>query len=374
VNEGLSQVAGQLVGGGEVWIPQFLAQPDLQLNHWPSGADSIPNYAASELFFAYLLDHYGGRVNASTLLNEPGDGWDGIDAYLAAYGTTSDNVFADWVVANWLDAADGPHSHPNLDLTTSVAQSVDAGESGDGTVRQFAADYFRADSGTFRFDGADEVTIGVPDHDGAFWWSGRGDSIDSRLTRQVDLRDVNQATLRFDTWYAIERGWDYAYVAASTDDGATWRTLPGQRTTADNPTGASFGHGYTGTSGGWITEEIDLSDFAGRQVLIRFEYVTDDSTNQTGFAVDNIELQKSDFVDAARLDGGWQAEGFRIVDEPLQQRFIVQFIDSDGEVASVRPGSDNVVEVELSGPTTVVIAAITRVTTEPASYSWSLSP
>jgi len=374
VNEGLSQVAGQLVGGGKVWIPQFLARPDLQLDHWPSAGDSIPNYAASELFFAYLLDHYGGRANASALLNEPGDSWDGVDAYLATYGRTPDDVFADWVVANWLDAANGPHSHPNLDLTTSVSQSIASGESSDGTVRQFAADYLRADSGTFRFDGADDVTIGVPEHDGAFWWSGRGDSIDSRLTRQIDLRDVDEATLRFDAWYDIERGWDYAYVAASTDDGATWRTLPGQHTTADNPTGASFGHSYTGASGGWIKEEIDLSEFAGRQVLIRFEYVTDDSANQTGFVVDNIEVQKSSFVDAAEPDGGWQTEGFRIVDGPLQQRFIVQFIDGDGEVASVRPGSDNVVEIELSGPTTIVIAAITRGTAEPASYSWSLSP
>ncbi|MCI0831652.1 MAG: immune inhibitor A [Chloroflexi bacterium] len=374
VNEGLSQVASQLVGGGEVWIPQFLAQPDLQLDHWPTAGNTVRNYAASELFFAYLLDHYGGRDNASALLNEPGGGWNGIDAYLTAYGETSDDVFADWVIANWLDAADGPHSHPNLNLTTSVSRSVAAGESGDGAVRQFAADYLRPDAGTFRFDGADEVTIGVPAHEGAFWWSGRGDSIDSRLTREIDLRDIDDASLRFDAWYEIERDWDYAYVAASTDDGATWLTLPGQRTTADNPTGASFGHGYTGTSGGWIREEIDLSEFAGQRILIRFEYVTDDSANQVGFAVDNMALDRGGFTEAVRLDSGWQAAGFRIVDGPLQQRFIVQLIDEAGAVTAVEAGADNVVEINLSGPSTVVIAAITRGTTEAASYSWSLSP
>jgi len=375
VNEGLSQVAGQLVGGGEVWIPQFLAQPDLQLDHWPSDADSIPNYAASELFFAYLLDHYGGRANANALLNEPGDSWNGVDAYLAAYGTTSADVFADWVVANWLDAADGPYSHPNLDLTTSVSQSIASGRSDDDAVRQFAADYVSAESGgTFRFDGADDVTIGVPEHDGAFWWSGRGDSIDSRLTRLIDLREVDEAILRFDAWYDIERDWDYAYVAASTDDGATWITLPGKHTTSDNPTGASFGHGYTGTIGGWISDEVDLSGFAGRQVLIRFEYVTDDSANQTGFAVDNIAVPEIGLEDGAETATGWQAEGFRRITGPLQQRFIVQFIDGDGEVTVVRPGPDNVVEVELTGPTTIVIAAITRGTAELALYAWSLSP
>jgi hypothetical protein len=374
VNEGLSQVASQLLGGGEVWIPQFLAEPDLQLDHWPSEGYTIPNYAASELFFSYLLDHYGGRGNASSLISELGDGWNGVDAYLTTFGKTSNDVFADWVAANWLDAADGPHSHPNLNLTTSVSQSIAAGESGDGVVRQFAADYFRADGGAFRFDGADGVTIGVTAHDGAFWWSGRGDSIDSRLTRQIDLRDADQASLSFDAWYDIERGWDYAYVAASADDGATWVTLPGQHTTTDNPTGASFGHGYTGTSSGWITEEVDLSDFAGRQLLTRFEYVTDDSANLVGLAIDNIELRKGGVVDATRLDDGWQAEGFRIIDGPLPQRFIVQLIDANGTVTALQPNSENVVEVVLSGPTTVVIAATTRGTAEPALYSWSLSP
>ena len=293
VNEGLSQVASQLVGGGEFWIPQFLANPDLQLDHWPSAGDTIPNYAASELFFAYLLDHYGGRDGAMALVSEPGDSWDGVDAYLAAHGTTSDDVFANWVIANWRDAADGPHSHPNLNLTTSVSQSIAAGDSGEGTVRQFGTDYFEIPAGGglfFGFQGAKTVSIGVPEHDGAFWWSGRGDSIDSRLTREIDLRGVGEATLRFDAWYDIESGWDYAYVVASVDGGATWRTLPGTHTTADDPTGASFGHGYTGASDGWLAEEIDRAEFTGRQVLIRFEYVTDDSANRTGFAVDNIEV------------------------------------------------------------------------------------
>jgi hypothetical protein len=194
------------------------------------------------------------------------------------------------------------------------------------------------------------------------------------LTREIDLRDVDQATLRFDAWYDIERDWDYAYVAASTNAGATWLTLPGQHTTADNPTGASYGHGYTGTSGGWVSEEIDLSDFAGRQVLIRFEYVTDDSANQVGFAVDNIALHRGETAEAVPLDDGWQAEGFRIVSGPLMQRFIVQLIDGTGAVTAFEPGPGNTVEVSLSGPATVVIAAITRGTAEAASYSWSLSP
>ncbi len=371
VNEGLSQVAGQLVGGSKVWIPQFLEKPDLQLDFWPARGDPVPHYAASELFFSYLLDHYGGRGNAAALIDEQGDGWDGVDAYLAAYGTTAEDVFADWVAANWLDAADGPYSHPNLVLGTPYSVSI-AGPGLDTLVHQFATDYYRAGGGTFRFDGADEVTIGFLERDGAFWWSGRGDAIDSRLTREVDLRGAEEASLRFDARYRTEEGWDYAYVAASTDKGETWTALAGNRTTTANPSGNSYGHAYTG-AGAWATEEIDLNSFAGQEILLRFEYVTDDASNLAGFAVDNINVVK-DGADEA-LDTGWLAEGFRIVDGPLEQRFVVQVIDSEtGEVTRLRLGPDNVAEVDLSGPATIVVAAITRGTAEPARYSWSLSP
>jgi len=377
VNEGLSQVASQLVDGGQVWIPQFLTQPDLQLDHWPAAGDTTLSYAASELFFAYLLDQYGGRTNADALLSEQGDSWDGIDPYLAAYGETSDDVFADWVVANWLDAAVGPYSHPSLNATTTVAATVTG--AGSGTVRQYATDYLRipAGSGTvFGFQGEETVSIGVPEHDGPFWWSGRGDSINSRLTRQIDLRNTDEATLRFDVWYDIERSWDYAYVAASTDDGTTWITLPGQHTTADNPTGASFGHGYTGASSGWVTEEVDMGEFAGRQVLIRFEYVTDDSANLAGFAVDNIAVPEMGLEDGAETAAGWQAQGFRRINGPLEQRWLVQAIYGDGDVRTIDVGEDGSggLLFDDSRETVIVIAAITRGTTEAASYSWSLSP
>jgi bacillopeptidase F (M6 metalloprotease family) len=53
------------------------------------------------------------------------------------------------------------------------------------------------------------------------------------------MRSLEQATLRFNTWFEIEEGWDYGYVAASTDGGATWTALRGDHTTASNPVDAA---------------------------------------------------------------------------------------------------------------------------------------
>ncbi len=383
VNEGLSQVAAALFGGGIAGVGPFLAAPDTQLNDWPPEGDTSVHYAASELFCRYLLDRFGSRDQAYRFLQVPQDGIAGIDAYLQRFDTRFLDVFADWLAANYLDEESGPYSHTGIDARTAIATSVPTTGEGEGSVHQFAADYLEieppAGGATFRFDGADEVTVGPPSVDGPFWWSDRGDSIDSRLTREFNLRGLQLATLRYQVWFDIERGWDYGYVAASSDGGRTWRALPGRHTTDYNPVGAGYGPGYTGASGSgapqWLQEEVDLTSFAGAKVLVRFEYVTDDSANLPGLAVDDIEVPELGFHDTAEIDAGWQPEGFRRVQAPLPQRFLLQLVErgQPSQVTRVEVSAANQAEVRLTGPATIVVAAITDGTTELAPYRWSLT-
>jgi hypothetical protein len=379
VNEGLSQVASEEVGGGSQWLPEFLAAPDTQLNYWPELESSAIHYAASELFMSYLLDRFGGRENAYKLVQQKRDGVLGVQAYLDEFAADFDDVFADWTVANYLDTDSGPYSHASTDFTTRTTTGIGEPRSGEGEVGQFAADYLEVDTGsgpTFTFDGSDEVSIGVPPLDGPFWWGNRGDSIDAKLTREFDLRGLTSATLRFSTWYDIEGGWDYAYVAASVDGGKTWTALGGSETSDYDPIGASYGPGYTGSSDGWVEEEIDLSAYAGRRVLLRFEYVTDDATSLTGFAVDNIEVPELGFRDGADTAEGWSVEGFVRIEGPLPQRFIVQVIDpSESRVARIPLDESNRGTALLgSEPAIIVISGVTRDTTERARYTWSVAP
>src|SRR5439155_16382271 len=76
----------------------------------------------------------------------------------------------------------------------------------------------------------------------------------------------------------------------------------------------------------WVQEEVNLSSYAGKKVLLRFEYVSDDSTSLTGLAVDNIEVPELGFRDGADTAGDWTAEGFKRIDRPLAQKFVVQVI------------------------------------------------
>lgn len=375
VNEGLSQVAAEMAGGA-AGVQPFLDDPGTQLNFWPYAEDTSVHYAESELFFDYLLDHYGGRGNANKLLSIQDNGIEGVSEYLAQYGKTFDEVFSDFVAANLLDQADGPYSHPNFDGTTTDVSELTAA-SGDGTVSQFGTTYLHiaAQPGaTFRFQGSTDVSIGIPPTAGAFWWSGRMDGMDARLTREIDLSGVQSATLKFDAWYDLEPGWDFSYVAVSDDGGVTWKTLPSQDTTEDNPVGSSYGAGYTGKSPGWVTEQTDLSDYAGKKVLLRFETVNDDAVNLTGFAVDNIRIPEISYYDDASTAQGWRAEGFRQVTGPMRQRFVLQIIGQDGSVGRMPMARNNAASLFLTAPVTIAISGVTPDTTEAATYTWTIGP
>lgn len=376
VNEGLSEVAWEMAGGSADGVWEYLGRPDTQLNYWPFQEDVGIHYALSELFFGYVLDQFGGRDNARELVDQPRNGIDGTEDYLESFGATFDDVFANFAAACYLDAESGPYSLPGFNGTTTAVDEVND-NSGSGTVSQFGTDYLRFDAGTggaFRFEGDTEAGLGIPDHDGAFWWSGRGDGMNPRLTREIDLSDVASATLTFDTWYDIEPGWDYAYVSVSEDGGESWTALTGTSTTTDDPVNASYGPGYTGDHD-WTTETVDLSDYAGEEVLLRFEYVTDDSTSLTGWAIDNIAIPETGFSDAAGSFDGWTNEGFRDIDGPLPQTYVLQLIRDDGTVQRIPVSSDGTAEVALGAErATIAISGSTRETTDKASYSWSVTP
>jgi len=373
VNEGLSEVAWQMAGGEPTpW--DFFGRPDTQLNAWPEG-DTAVHYAESELFFTYLLDHYGGRENANALISRPENGIEGIDTYLEDFGTTFDEVYGDFIVANYLDGGEDRFTHLNLNGRTTAVEEIEGGD-GTGSVHQFGTDYLELDmdaGGVFHFEGDATVTIGIPETDGAFWWSNRSDGIDTRLTREIDLTDVDAATLTFDLWYAIEEGWDWGYVSVSTDGGATWLALAGDHTTSEDVVGSSFGIGYTGRSESWVAEEISLDDYSGEEVLLRFEYVADDAINETGMAIDNIRIDAIGLEDDGESVEGWLVEGWRVIDGPLPQEYILRAISADGDVTARAPVQDGMGSILLGDePTAIVISAITRETTEVATYRWSL--
>jgi hypothetical protein len=178
-----------------------------------------------------------------------------------------------------------------------------------------------------------------------------------RLTRTFDLTGVSgEVTAEYWVWYDIEVDYDYVYVEVSADGGDTWEFLNTPSGTAENPTGNSYGWGYTGFSGGtdggeWIRETVDLTAFAGEQIELRFEYITDAAVNGDGLLLDDFSISALGYAsDFESDDGGWTAEGFVRMYNRVPQTYRLMLIEQGGET-SVRPvaiDAEQQAEFELS--------------------------
>ena len=406
VNEGMSEVATEIAGYDASFVDLFLLHPESQLNFWPDEPRAtLPHYGGATLFVEYLAQHYGGEKGLAKLAREPLDGVNGVESYLSQYGVSFMDVFADWAVANYLDAKldrmNGVESEWQMDAYTYAGRSVSPHRvrqvDGDFeqtiTQPQLSARYYELHlpEGDALVDFSGNTTVaqvGTECHSGRFcWWSGNGDSIDTTLEREFDLSGVESATLEFRMWYDIEEDWDYAFVSVSTDGGEMWTTLDGEHTTREDPLGANYGAGITGKSGGgksaeWVQERMDLSEYAGaggESVLVRFEYITDEGVNLDGIVIDDIAVPELGFADDAETDGDWQASdwrsnGWRRIDNVLPQAFVLRLIEfgKDGGVSVSEPpgASFSIVGFgERLDYAVLVVAPMTHTTYQPASYT-----
>jgi hypothetical protein len=401
LNEGFSELATYLNGfdvGGSDWL--FADAPDTQLNTWPSGPGAAgANYGAAYLFTSYFLDRFGSDATQALVAHQA-NSFKSVEDVLLGQGSdlAYEDLFADWTVANLLDDPtlnDGRYGYEDIDPasfdigTTYYENAYPVSEN--ATVHQHGTDYIELQGErplTFSFTGSTQVgLVNTAAHSGRyFWWSNRGDDSDMSLTRSFDLSDVSTATLSYWTWYDIEEDWDYAYLQVSADGGDTWRILRTPSGVGTNPNGNSFGWAYTGSSGDgeqpeWIREEVDLSDHVGQEIVVRFEYITDDAVNLPGFVVDDITMPEIGYSDGFEADeGGWDPAGFIRHTNVLSQRWIVQLVltGPNTTVKRLQLNEDQTGSwtIPLRGDVDraiVTVSGLAPVTTEWASYSYEIS-
>ena len=141
-----------------------------------------------------------------------------------------------------------------------------------------------------------------------FYYSGSGNNLDNFMYKSFNLAAGSSLTAQVN--FDIELDWDYAYLVASTDGGATWSSVETNASVTTDPNGQNFGFGITGDSGGWVTLTADLSAYTG-DVLLGFRYWTDGFVVNPGFMVDEISITGYP-TDGAETDAGWTFDGFRV--------------------------------------------------------------
>ena len=403
VNEGFSELA-VFLNGYEVGSDyNFIDNPDLQLNDWPEDKGAtLPHYGAAFLFLTYFMDRFGEQATQN-LAKHPANGLESVDEILRGIGAadpvtgrgiTADDVFLDWAITNYLmdeSISDGRYTYhnylnaPQAEATETIQTCPQAAFISD--VHQYGADYIHITCEgdfTLHFEGSTLARVIPSDpYSGRFaFWSNRGDESDMTLTRAFDFSGLESPlTLSYWTWYELEEDYDYVYVEASLD-GKQWQILTTPSGTPLDPSGNSYGWGYTGVSGGWVQESVDLSEFAGQKVQIRFEYVTDEAVNGEGMLLDDIALQEIGyFVDFEEDTGGWQADGWARIQNKLPQTYQLALITfgKNTTVKYVPLPAQNVVDIPLHldgeiKDAVLVVTGTTRYTRQKAAYRIEINP
>jgi immune inhibitor A len=400
LNEGSSELAAFINGyggGGFDWL--YINNPDLQLNDWPNDQNATtPHYGAGFLFMTYFLDRFGEEATQA-LVRDPANGLESVDDVLREISATdsktglpitADAFFLDWAVANFLQdksVEDGRYVYNNYPAArrASATETIYSCPQAPlaRTVKQYGVDYIAIECAgeyTINFTGSTIAKLLPADpYSGNYaFWSNKGDESNMRLTREFDFTDVSgPIEFSFRTWYDIETDWDYLYLEVS-EDGETWEIIVTPSGTGTNPSGNSFGWGYTGVTNTWIEETVDLSAYAGKNIFVRFEYITDAAVNGEGFLLDDVRVDAAGYTsDFEADDGGWNAEGFVRVQNILPQTFGLSLIlTSDSSVTTIPLNADQTAEISISlksgEKAYLVVSGLTRFTREPASYQFEI--
>lgn len=109
------------------------------------------------------------------------------------------------------------------------------------------------------------------------------------------------SSLSFRHRYGFESGYDGGNLSISTDNGDNWNLLtPAGGYPYSNLSGLAGQPGYSGSIGSWELVTIDLSPYAGQQVMLRFRLGSDSAYNGIGWFIDDLQLtnvnQKVGFV------------------------------------------------------------------------------
>jgi hypothetical protein len=114
-----------------------------------------------------------------------------------------------------------------------------------------------------------------------------------QLKDTIDLTDATDAMVSYRAKWEIENNYDYVQFQVSTDFGNTWIPQCGKYTNL-GVSGSGGGQPaeplYDGLKNEWILEEINLSDYLGQKILMKFIFVSDAFENGDGFYFDDFEL------------------------------------------------------------------------------------
>lgn len=363
LNEGMSTFSEYLGGYGheDGSINFFLDHPENSLVNWDehsnaeTGPETIADYGEVYLFTLYLYDKFGHDFIKSLATDGTSQGIESVEKTLKQYKAKKDftDVYQNFMTAITLDdrSVSKDYDIDSINLRDLVVdqQGTKRGKTVDFEKAQvyekqgvpaWGGDFksldFSKEIRGMKFNGVDFLPLqwkSVRDPLGSgkqVLWGNTGSQVDNQMIFEADLSSVNNATLNFEHYYQIEEEWDFGAVQVSTDNGETWTSLANNNTRSDiteegYPNTKENLPGFTGTNGKWSAESFDLSNYAGKKVLIAFRYMTDWGSEEAGWYINNITIPEIGFSKSGASTEGFQSIG-QIKKEYL--KYVVTFIQT----------------------------------------------
>lgn len=131
--------------------------------------------------------------------------------------------------------------------------------------------------GQVEVEGRGKVFADSPDGDYG------NDANSSLTTRTIDLSTLQSSTLVFDRKFDLEARYDKVHVEIAEIVPPAEGEEPAEPVFSNLTT-------FTGASGDWGSEQIDVSAYDGKNVQVRFRLESDGSVTRDGFMLDNVVI------------------------------------------------------------------------------------
>lgn len=143
-----------------------------------------------------------------------------------------------------------------------------------------------------------------------------------------DLRstDIHSAEMSFRTRFRIEKNYDMVSLQFSTDSGASWIPVCTDKTKPSSPFSNQAGvdnNGqdtitpvWDGYQDQWRKEIVDLRNYLGNKLWIRFYFRSDEGGEDAGFAVDDIRIRIANILTSVPQYGQKEELGLTVLPNP----------------------------------------------------------
>ena len=179
------------------------------------------------------------------------------------------------------------------------------------------------------------------------------------FNQTIDLTNATGAQVSYFAKWAIEADYDYCQFQVSTNGGTSWigqctnRTVEGDGSNGSvQPDGDPV---YEGTQNNWVLEEVNLSDYLGQSIKVRFILESDGGVTDNGFFFDDFKVSY-DVQDTSSNGLDEYAFDVKTIPNPANNQAVVSFskVISSGAVNVYNQAGQLVISEEISEQTNML--------------------